>query len=187
MLNSSKPSLKLDILREEPVFREYPLSFLHKLQFTEQSKIHHPEGNVWIHTMMVTDNAAKTRHKSKDMRVFMWAAFLHDIGKPATTKRRDGKITAYNHDKVGAKIAREFLEFFDENGVFIREVCNYVYFHMHPLFIVKKMPFANIASMKKSVDLEELSRLSFCDRTGRTGVDLKKEQSISYNFINLIK
>jgi len=35
------------------------------------------------------------------------AALLHDVGKPATYKERDGKPTFYNHETVGAAIVRD--------------------------------------------------------------------------------
>jgi putative nucleotidyltransferase with HDIG domain len=40
----------------------------------------------------------------------MWAALLHDIGKPDTTKQYKGRITSYDHDKAGALIARKFYQ-----------------------------------------------------------------------------
>jgi putative nucleotidyltransferase with HDIG domain len=49
--------------------------------------------------LLVVDEAAKRKAYSTDQRVFMWAALLHDIGKPASTRLRKGRITAYNHDK----------------------------------------------------------------------------------------
>lgn len=36
-----------------------------------------------------------------------FAALIHDIGKPATFKLRDGKPTFYNHETVGGAIARD--------------------------------------------------------------------------------
>ena len=76
----------------------YPLNLLKKLKNVEQSKKYHPEGNVWNHTMMVVDEAAKVKDQSSHSKAFMWAALLHDIGKPDTTKVRKGRITSYDHD-----------------------------------------------------------------------------------------
>lgn len=36
------------------------------MKTTAQSPVHHPEGNVWNHTMLVVDEAAKRRAESKD-------------------------------------------------------------------------------------------------------------------------
>lgn len=64
---------------------------LHRLKGTEQSLLHHPEGDVWNHTLLVVDEAANVKNKSTDAAVFMWAALLHDIGKPDTTTK-PGKV-----------------------------------------------------------------------------------------------
>ncbi|MCP3176335.1 HDIG domain-containing protein [Desulfuromonas sp. KJ2020] len=74
------------------------------LSKTKQSFKHHPEGDVATHTRLAI--AACEEDCSPDL---LWAALLHDIGKPATTEERDEKITAYKHEKVGAEIAEKIL------------------------------------------------------------------------------
>ena len=185
LLNLEKPSKELNVISERQDFKEYPFSLLYKLKSTEQSKVHHPEGNVWIHTMMVLDCAATQKNKSIDKRVFMWAAFLHDIGKPAATAIRNGRITSYDHDKIGASTAKEFLTFFKQDEIFIEKVCNYIYFHMHPSFILNNRPFADVKKMKKSVDAKELALLYFCDKSGRLFSDAEKERMLSEKFIEI--
>ena len=150
---------------------------LYKLKETEQSPIHHPEGNVWNHTMLVLDWAAKLKNKSQNEKVFMWAALLHDIGKAETTKNKKGKITAYNHETVGADLCVKFLQEFTTDKNFIKEVKNIVRWHMQILHVVKDMPFANIKVMKEETDINEVALLGFCDRMGRTNVDQAKEEN----------
>jgi putative nucleotidyltransferase with HDIG domain len=98
LMREEQPSKELENISRDTVFREYPFQLLEKLKHTGQSQRHHPEGSVWNHTMLVADEAAKRRKLSKDESVFMWAALLHDIGKPATTRERGGRFTAYGHD-----------------------------------------------------------------------------------------
>jgi putative nucleotidyltransferase with HDIG domain len=86
-----------------------------RLKKVPQSPKHHPEGNVWNHTMLVVDEAAGKKGQSKDPEAFMWAALLHDIGKADATNQKKGRITAYNHEKVGAEQAGEFLREFMED------------------------------------------------------------------------
>lgn len=64
----------------------------------KQEPKYHPEGDVWNHTMLVIDEAAKLRHKSNNALVFMLAALCHDFGKITTTAEVNGKIIAYGHD-----------------------------------------------------------------------------------------
>jgi len=167
ILKDDKPSEYFNKLLDSELFHEYPFSLISRLDKTEQSPEHHPEGNVWIHTMLVLDNAAQVKSKSKDPRVFMWSALLHDIGKATTTKLRKGKITAYDHDIEGEKLARTFLEFFNEDKDFINKVCGLVRWHMQILFVIRKLPFAKISEMKKQADIEEVALLGLCDRLGR--------------------
>src|SRR5690606_12576786 len=107
------------------------------------------------HTMLVIDYAAREKHKSKNEKAFMWAALLHDIGKPPTTRNRKGKITSYDHEKVGAAMAREFLEELTTDEKFIKKVCSLVRWHMQILHVVKDMPFRNIKDMKEETDINE--------------------------------
>jgi len=174
--SDEKPSEYLSEAYNDSRFREFPFSMLYALKSTEQSPIHHPEGNVWNHTLLVVDEAAKLRVKSKNPPVLMWAAFLHDIGKPSTTRVRKGKITAYDHDKVGAELSKEFLQVFSINERFINDVYQLVRYHMQILFVVRDMPFADIKGIKTDTDIKELALLGLCNRIGRQGYDRSKEE-----------
>ena len=177
ILLDEQPSIFLNSIMGTKAFTEHPFYMLYKLKETEQSPIHHPEGNVWNHTMLVIDWAAKLKNKSKDEKVFMWAALLHDIGKAETTKNKKGKITAYNHESVGADMCVKFLQEFTTDDKFINKVVGLVRWHMQILHVVKDLPFANIKSMKEETDINEVALLGFCDRMGRTKVDTEKEKN----------
>lgn len=187
LLSDDVPSKYLNLLSKEPVFKEYPFDLLLKLKHTEQSKKHHPEGNVWNHTMLVVDEAAKVREKSKDAKAFMWAALLHDIGKPDTTRMRRGRITAYDHDKVGAVICDKFLRVFTREEEFISKVCALVKYHMHMLYILKELPFGNLKNLLKDVDIQEMALLSYCDRMGRTGADINEEEADYRRYLDILE
>jgi putative nucleotidyltransferase with HDIG domain len=147
-----------------------------KLRQTKQSPKYHPEGSAWNHTMLVIDEAAKLKVRSKNPNAFMWAALLHDIGKPVTTRIRKGKITSYDHEKIGEKLAGEFLRTFTDDDRFIKEVNSLVRWHMQMLFVVKNLPFADIEEMKHEVDIQEIGLLGLCDRLGRLRADKEKEE-----------
>ena len=149
---------------------------LFQLKRIRQSPKYHPEGNVWIHTMMVTDWAARVKEQSSDKTVFLWAALLHDIGKGRTTRIRKGKITSYDHDKVGKEMAKEFFSHFEVSPIFVEKVAALVRWHMQILYVVKDLRFADIQSMEEQTDIREVALLGLCDRMGRLGTDLKKEE-----------
>ena len=176
LLEDEKPSAYLNEAFYKPIFKERPFDMLYKLKETAQSPIHHPEGNVWKHTLLVTDEAARLKQKSKNQAVLMWAALLHDIGKPTTSKMRNGRITAYDHDKVGAELAKAFLRIFTEDEKFVEEVSKLIRYHMQILFVVKDLPFADIEGLKLNTDIKELALLGLCNRLGRQGSDTAKEE-----------
>ena len=65
------------------------------------AKDHHPEGDVWEHTL------ATFAHRKVPDLVLSLALLLHDAGKPLATPR-DGK-QFYAHADIGAHVARRFL------------------------------------------------------------------------------
>jgi putative nucleotidyltransferase with HDIG domain len=176
LLEDDAPSEYLNRIGKTGAFKEYPFSLLGRLKQVPQSPKHHPEGNVWNHTMLVVDQAAQKRGESRDPKAFMWAALLHDIGKAETTKNEKGKITAYNHEKVGASRAEEFLNEFSQDKELILSVVSLIRWHMQILFVVKSMQFADLRSMLKEVEPEEIALLGYCDRMGRSNADRETEE-----------
>jgi len=153
LLNDEKPSIYFRQLADSRLFSDtYPF------------------------TLLVVDLAAERRYLSEDPRVFMWSALLHDLGKAHTTKVRRGKITAYDHDKHGAILAADFLKEFTDDEEFIKRVSQMVRWHMQVLFVVKKLPFADIDKMVTEVSLGEIALLSLCDRLGRGDMNEKTKQ-----------
>ena len=65
------------------------------------SKDHHPEGDVWEHTL-----ATFAHRKSPDL-VLSLALLLHDAGKPRAAPRDGTRFFA--HADIGASVARRFL------------------------------------------------------------------------------
>jgi putative nucleotidyltransferase with HDIG domain len=187
LLEDECPSNYLNDLSHRKIFQDTPFSMLKKLKETMQSPIHHPEGNVWNHTMLVVDEAARVKERSKKKDVFMWAALLHDIGKPDTTRFRKDKITAYDHDRVGALLTKKFLEYFPCKHEFIEDVVILVRWHMHILYVIKDLPFSKLAELIKEADIEEVALLGLCDRLGRYNIDRQKEEENIRLFIDKCK
>jgi putative nucleotidyltransferase with HDIG domain len=187
LLKDEKPSYYITALSKDPKLQEYPFTMLWKLKDTEQSKKYHPEGSVWNHTMLVLDEAAKVRGQSKDARAFMWAALLHDIGKPDTTRKRKDKITSYDHDTVGEKLCIDFLHIFTQEEEFVKKVSLLVRYHMHMLYVLKSLPYGDVPNMLRSVDIHEIALLCRCDRLGRTGADIDAEEEEYKQFLARLK
>ncbi|EKQ57797.1 MULTISPECIES: HDIG domain-containing metalloprotein [unclassified Clostridium] len=171
LLNDDRPSVYIQGALKSHLLDKYPFSMIKDLNEVDQNPKFHPEGNVFIHTMMVIDEGAKNRDKSEDKRAFMWALLLHDIGKKPTTKLRKGRLTSYNHDIVGADMAEEFLNYFNEEESFIKEVRGLIRWHMQSLFVTKEMKFQNIDGMLEDVKVNEIVLVSLSDRLGRGNLD----------------
>jgi putative nucleotidyltransferase with HDIG domain len=187
LLRDDRPSEYIAGLSEQQRYKEYPFAMLWKMKTTEQSAKYHPEGSVWNHTLLVLDEAAIVRSKVKDPDVFMWAALLHDIGKPGTTRVKNCKITSYDHDKEGEKLCVEFLSCFTEDQTFISEVAALVRYHMHMLYVQKNLPFQDVKALLQRVEVEDIALLCRCDRLGRLGADLAAEETNYIQFIGNLR
>lgn len=189
LMNDIKPSVYFEELKNK---KEFPLSepfgVLLELEKIDQELKHHPEGNVWNHTMQVVDQAASRKEESINPEGFMWAALLHDIGKITTTRRRHGWITAYNHDKAGAEMTEDFLGKcnIDRNSEFFKYVVYMVRLHMQILFVVKNNEFVDYNLIMKSGYYNDIALLGICDRLGR-GLKSKEDIQKEYDNIRIFK
>ena len=68
----------------------------------EQSPDHHPEGDVFVHTMLCLSHLVAGCTESLALGVL-----LHDVAKPVTAQLRDGRHTFYGHLERGAEMAAE--------------------------------------------------------------------------------
>jgi tRNA nucleotidyltransferase (CCA-adding enzyme) len=104
LLKARRPSIGFALLREWGLLEAVAPELL-PLVGTEQDPEWHPEGDVWIHTLQVIDEAATTiadlAHDHPRALTVMLAALCHDIGKPATTKFEDGRVRSRGHEEAG--------------------------------------------------------------------------------------
>ena len=75
------------------------------LSNTAQSNQYHAEGDVAVHTRLAVE--ACTNDCEPDL---LWAALLHDVGKPLMTKVDSDNITSHGHETAGAEIAEKILQ-----------------------------------------------------------------------------
>jgi poly(A) polymerase len=68
----------------------------------EQPPEFHPEGDVFVHTLLLLDNLPQPCPPT-----LAWGALLHDVGKPATFRVAPDRIRFDRHVEVGVKIAEE--------------------------------------------------------------------------------
>lgn len=108
LLEPEHPGVALELLARTELLRFFPA--LHALRGVAQDPRWHPEGDVWVHTVMVVNAAAARRCGDDSDAALMFAALCHDLGKPATTARERERVRAPAHAAVGVRVTREFLE-----------------------------------------------------------------------------
>jgi poly(A) polymerase len=96
-------------LLDETGLLAYVLPEALRMKGVEQPPQFHPEGDVWVHTLLLLEKL-----KPGVSATLAWGALLHDIGKPATFQPPDPKkpgdrIRFNGHVEVGVRIAEEIL------------------------------------------------------------------------------
>jgi poly(A) polymerase len=116
-----------------------------RLHGVEQPPQYHPEGDVWIHTLLLLEKLTEGASPT-----LAWGALLHDVGKPATFERSPDRIRFNGHVEVGVRIAAEIcrrLRFSNEETVQILAL------------VENHMRFGDVERMKEST-LKRFFRLS---------------------------
>jgi tRNA nucleotidyltransferase (CCA-adding enzyme) len=144
----------------------------------EQEPEWHPEGDVWVHTLMVIDEARRRIDDldRADRTALMLGAVCHDFGKPATTAVIDGRIRSMNHEEEGVPPTEAFLDrlnIHSIDGKDVRgQVLGLVAHHLKPgmLFKVRhELTDGAFRRLAQKVNLELLARVAKSDCLGRTG------------------
>ncbi len=100
----------------------------------EQPPQFHPEGDVFVHTLLALKNL------KNPSQVAAWSALLHDIGKPPTMRITD-RIRFNNHHRVGSNMSREVMHRLKCSNNLTDDVCECVDNHMN---------FINVTNMRLS-------------------------------------
>ena len=134
-----------------------------------QPQKYHEEGDALIHTLMVTDEAAKCRGRAEEPLGLMLSAVCHDMGKAVCTKVTDGAVHSLGHETAGLPIVSDFLSLVGADDELCGYVLNMTKLHMEPNI----MAAANSRLKKtnrlfyESVCPYDLILLSVCDGAGK--------------------
>ncbi len=101
MLTEGHARRAFELLDEARLLPEV-LPEIDRLHGVEQPPQYHPEGDVWVHTLLLLEKLPAGCSPT-----LAWGALLHDIGKPATFQRAPDRIRFNGHVEVGVKIAAE--------------------------------------------------------------------------------
>ena len=138
----------------------------------------HPEGDVWVHTLLVIDETRKRLDALTypEQVTLMLGAVCHDLGKPPTTAFVDGRIRSLEHEEEGVPPAIALLDRLNVHSLHgydvRRQVLGLVANHLKPGMFHKAVPPAGDGAFRRlaqKVDLELLARVAKADCEGRGG------------------
>ena len=144
MLTEGRARRAFELLDRSGLLRQV-LPEIDRLHGVEQPPEYHPEGDVWVHTLLLLDKLPEGVSPT-----LAWGALLHDVGKPATFERAPDRIRFNGHVEVGVRIAENIcrrLRFSSEDTA---QIASLVENHMR---------FADVMRMKEST-LKRFFRLS---------------------------
>jgi len=138
----------------------------------------HPEGDVWVHTLMVVDEMRSAIDDLDRARrlTMMLGAVCHDFGKPLTTAFVDGRIRSPGHEPEGVAPTLALLDRLNlhtMDGFDVRHhVVGLVAYHLAPGMWHKSVSPVSDGAFRRlaqKVDLELLARFARADCRGRAG------------------
>ena len=116
-----------------------------RLHGVEQPPEYHPEGDVWVHTLLLLEKLPAGVSPTLG-----WGALLHDVGKPATFERAPDRIRFNGHVEVGVRIAESICRRLRFSSEETAQIASLVENHMR---------FGDVMRMKEST-LKRFFRLS---------------------------
>jgi poly(A) polymerase len=112
-----------------------------RMQGVEQPPQYHPEGDVWVHTLMLLEHLPAGASPT-----LAWGMLLHDVGKPATftppdPARPGDRIRFNGHVEVGVAVARTILNRLRFSNEDSEQILSLIQHHMQ---------FGDVLKMKQS-------------------------------------
>ncbi|MGM0507576.1 MAG: CCA tRNA nucleotidyltransferase [Fusobacteriota bacterium] len=165
LLKAKNPSLAFYWMKRIGLLKKY-FPELDNLENIEQGKRYHPEGNVFIHTMMTLDVLP-----IKDRTIeIMLALLYHDIGKGEVENKKEGnRIHFYGHALKGANIVRQYLKKITNNKDLIKKVEKLIKFHDYPLNMIESVSKKAVRKLASKVDMEDILKVHKADMLGKGG------------------
>jgi len=171
MLTEGHARQAFELLESTGLLKE-ALPEIDRMHGVEQPPQFHPEGDVWIHTMMLLEQLP-----ANCPRTLAWGALLHDVGKPPTFRVAPDRIRFDGHVEVGVRMAHEIcqrLHFSNDDTEQIEAL------------VANHMRFADVERMKASTLKRFLRLPNFDEHLELHRIDcLSSHRDLSlYNFVS---
>jgi len=135
---------------------------VHAMHGVLQGLPHHPEGDVFTHTLLCVG------HLREPTFELALGALLHDAGKPVTAGVREGRRTFYGHERIGEDLARRVCSRLALSTARSRRVVWLVRSHMK-LVSFDEMREARLKRLFAEDGFEELAELWRADALASGG------------------
>jgi len=135
MLTEGCADRAFQLLDESGLLREV-LPEISAMKGVEQPPQYHPEGDVFVHTLLLLKNLPHPTPRS-----LAWGALLHDVGKPPTFRVAPDRIRFDGHVEVGVKMAEAICRRLRFSNEETEQILALVENHMR---------FADVLRMKES-------------------------------------
>ena len=135
MLTEGRARRAFELLDESGIL-QYVLPEVARMKGVEQPPQFHPEGDVWIHTLLLLEKLP-----AGVSRTLAWGALLHDVGKPPTFRVAPDRIRFDGHVEVGVRMAEEICARLRFSNSETEQIAALVANHMK---------FGNVQDMKES-------------------------------------
>jgi poly(A) polymerase len=132
------------LLLDESGLLQHVLPEISAMKGVQQPPEFHPEGDVFVHTLLALDNLPQSCPAT-----LAWGVLLHDVGKPPTFRVAPDRIRFDNHVEVGVKMAEEICRRLRFSNDDIAQILALIENHMR---------FGHVSRMKEST-LKRFMRL----------------------------
>lgn len=171
MLTEGHARAAFELLDQSGLLKEV-LPEIVRMHGVEQPPQFHPEGDVWIHTLMLLEQLP-----AGCARTLAWGALLHDVGKPSTFRVAPDRIRFDRHVEVGVAIAHEICQRLHFSNDDTEQIEALVANHMRFADVVRMKPstlkrFLRLPSFEEHMELHRID----C-KASHGGLDL-------YNFVS---
>jgi poly(A) polymerase len=135
MLTEGSARSAFELLDRSGLLKEV-LPEMDRMHGVEQPPQFHPEGDVWIHTLLLLEKLPP-----KCSRTLAWGTLLHDVGKPPTFRVAPDRIRFDGHVEVGIRMAEAICRRLHFSNEDTKQIAALVANHMR---------FADAERMKES-------------------------------------
>jgi poly(A) polymerase len=162
LLTEGAAQRAFELLDETGLLREL-LPEISRMKGVQQPPQFHPEGDVWIHTLLMLKGLP-----AKPSLTLAWGVLLHDVGKPPTFRPPAGpndRIRFDEHVEVGTRMAEEICRRFrfsnDDTEQIAALVANHLRFKDVPRMKQSTLKrFVRLPRFEEHMELHRLDCLS---------------------------